>query len=51
MMATPGLLAARAAQLCISVEEVEQRDLAPDSPRGNAICPMVEPSEMGYLTA
>ena len=48
---TPGLLAARAAQLGIPVEEVEQRDFAPDSPRSNAICRMVDASEIGYLTA
>ena len=48
---TPGLLAARAAQLGVSVEEVEQRDFAPDSPRSNAICRMVDASEIGYLTA
>ena len=48
---TPGLLAARAAQLGISPEEVEQRDFAPDAPRGNAICRMVDASEIGYLTA
>ena len=48
---TPVLLAARAAHLGISVEEVEQRDFAPDSPRGNAICSMVDASQIGYLTA
>ena len=48
---TPGLLAARAAQLGISPEELEQRDFAPDSPHGNAICRMVDASEIGYLTA
>ena len=48
---TPGLLAARATQLGISPEEVEQRDFAPDAPRGNAICRMVDASEIGYLTA
>ena len=48
---TPGLLAARAAQLGISEEEVEQRDFAPDSARGNAICRMVDASEIAYLTA
>ena len=48
---TPGLLEARAAQLGISPEEVEQRDFAPDSTRGNAICRMVDASEIGYLTA
>jgi NAD(P)-dependent dehydrogenase (short-subunit alcohol dehydrogenase family) len=48
---TPGLLAARAAQLGISPEEVEQRDFAPGSSRGNAICRMVDASEIAYLTA
>ncbi len=48
---TPGLLAARAAQLGISADEVEQRDFAPDAPRGNAICRMVDASEIAYLVA
>ena len=48
---TPGLLAARAAQLGISTEEVEQRDFAPGSPQCNAICRMVDASEIAYLTA
>jgi NAD(P)-dependent dehydrogenase (short-subunit alcohol dehydrogenase family) len=48
---TPGLLAARATQLGISPEELEQRDFAPDSSRGNAICRMVDASEIAYLTA
>jgi NAD(P)-dependent dehydrogenase (short-subunit alcohol dehydrogenase family) len=48
---TPELLAARAAQLGVSPEEAEQRDFAPGSPRGNAICRMVDASEIGYLTA
>ena len=48
---TPELLAARAGQLGISVDEVEGRDFAPDSPRSNAICRMVDASEIGYLTA
>lgn len=47
---TPSLLAARAAELGISPEEVEKRDFAPDSPRGNAICRMVDASEIAYLT-
>jgi NAD(P)-dependent dehydrogenase (short-subunit alcohol dehydrogenase family) len=47
---TPRLLAARAAELGITPEEVEQRDFAPDSPRGNAICRMVDASEIAYLT-
>jgi NAD(P)-dependent dehydrogenase (short-subunit alcohol dehydrogenase family) len=48
---TPGLLEARAKQLGIPVAEVEARDFAPDSPRGNAICRMVDASEIGYFTA
>jgi NAD(P)-dependent dehydrogenase (short-subunit alcohol dehydrogenase family) len=48
---TPGLLEARAAQLGISPDELEQRDFAPDAARGNAICRMVDASEIGYLTA
>jgi len=48
---TPGLLEARAKQLGIAVDEVEASDFAPDSPRGNAICRMVDASEIGYFTA
>ena len=48
---TSGLLAARGAQLGVSPEEAEQRDFAPGSPRGNAICRMVDASEIGYLAA
>ena len=47
---TPGLLAARAVQLGITPEEVEKGDFAPDSPRGNAICRMVDSAEIAYLT-
>ena len=47
---TPGLLAGRAAQLGITPEEVEKGDFAPDSPRGNAICRMVDAAEIAYLT-
>ncbi len=46
---TPGLLAARAAQLGVSPEEAERRDFAPGSPRGNAICRMVDSSEIAFL--
>jgi NAD(P)-dependent dehydrogenase (short-subunit alcohol dehydrogenase family) len=46
---TPSLLAARAAQLGVSPEEAERQDFAPDSPRGNAICRMVDASEVGFL--
>ena len=47
---SPGLFEARAAQLGISPEEVEEQDYAPDSPRGNAICRMVDASEIAFLT-
>ncbi len=47
---TPDLLASRAAQDRMTPEEVERRDFAPDSPRGNAICRMVDASEIAYLT-
>jgi NAD(P)-dependent dehydrogenase (short-subunit alcohol dehydrogenase family) len=47
---TPGLLAARAAQLGISPEEVERRDFAAGSPRGNAIGRMVDGSEIGQVS-
>jgi NAD(P)-dependent dehydrogenase (short-subunit alcohol dehydrogenase family) len=48
---TPRLLAARAKELDIAPEEVEARDFAPDSPRGNAICRMVDAAEIAYVTA
>ena len=48
---TPELLAARAAQLGVTPEEAEQQDFAPGSARGNAICRMVDASEIAYLTA
>ena len=48
---TPGLIEARAKQLGIPVDEVEAHDFAPDSSRGNAICRMVDASEIGYFTA
>ena len=47
---TPRLLAARAKELSIPVDEVEGRDFAPDSPRGNAICRMVDAAEIAYVT-
>src|SRR6266850_6054262 len=47
---TPRLLAARAAELGIAPEEVERRDFAAGSPRGNAIGRMVDGSEIAYLT-
>ena len=47
---TPSLLAARAKQLSVSPEEAERQDFAPDSPRGNAICRMVDASEVAFVT-
>ena len=46
---TPSLLAARAKELSVSPEEAERRDFAPDSPRGNAICRMVDASEVASV--
>jgi len=46
---TPSLLAARAAQQGVSPEEAERQDFAPDSPRGNAICRMVDASEVAFV--
>ena len=48
---TPRLLAARAKELGVTPEEAEQKDFAPDSPRGNAICRMVDASEIAHVTA
>ncbi len=48
---TPRLLAARAKELGVAPEEVEQRDFAHDSPHGNAICRMVDAAEIAYLAA
>ena len=47
---TPRLIAARAKELGIPESEVEAKDFAPDSPRGNAICRMVDASEIAYVT-
>ncbi|HEU5193353.1 MAG TPA: SDR family NAD(P)-dependent oxidoreductase [Methylomirabilota bacterium] len=47
---TPRLLAARAKDLGVSPEEVERQDYLPDSPRGNAICRMVDATEVAYVT-
>jgi NAD(P)-dependent dehydrogenase (short-subunit alcohol dehydrogenase family) len=46
---TASLLANRAAQLGVSAEEAERRDFAPGSPRGNAICRMVDSSEIAFV--
>ena len=48
---TPRLLAARAKELGVAAGDVESRDFAPDSPRGNAICRMVDAAEIAYVTA
>ena len=47
---TPATLEARAAELGISPDELEKRDYAPGSPLGNAICRMVDSSDIAYLT-
>jgi NAD(P)-dependent dehydrogenase (short-subunit alcohol dehydrogenase family) len=46
---TPRLLAARARELGVTPEEAEARDSAPDSPRGNAICRMVDATEVAHV--
>jgi len=48
---TPRLLARQAAELGITPEEVEKRNYAPDAPRSNAICRMVDATEVAYVTA
>lgn len=47
---TAGMLTTRGAELGISAEEMEQRDFAEGSPRGNAIGRMVDASEVAYMT-
>ena len=48
---TPSLLAKQAAQLGVTPAEAEKRTYAPDAPRGNAICRMVDASEVAFVTA
>lgn len=48
---TPRLLAKQAAELNITPEEAEKRNYAPDAPRSNAICRMVDAQEVAYVTA
>ncbi len=48
---TAVMLADRARELGITPEEVEAQDFAPGSPRGNAMCKMVDAMEIAYLTA
>ena len=40
---------ARANQLGVSPEEAERQDFAPDAPRGNAICRMVDAAEVAFV--
>ena len=47
---TAVMLGERATQMGITPEEVEAQDFAVGSPRGNAICRMVDASEIGFLT-
>jgi NAD(P)-dependent dehydrogenase (short-subunit alcohol dehydrogenase family) len=47
---TPSLLAAQAKERGVTPEEVEKQNYLPDSPRGNAICRMVDASEVAYVT-
>src|ERR1700754_3032647 len=46
---TPSLLAKQAADQKITPEEAEKRNYAPDSPRGNSICRMVDASEVAEV--
>ncbi len=48
---TPGMLAQRAAAEGLAPGELERQDFAPGAPGGNAICRMVDASEVGFLTA
>jgi NAD(P)-dependent dehydrogenase (short-subunit alcohol dehydrogenase family) len=48
---TAGQYAARAEELGMTPEEVESRDYAPDSPRGNSICRIVDAAEIAYVAA
>lgn len=48
---TAGLLAKQATEQNITPAEVEKRTFAPDAPRGNAICRMVDASEIAFVTA
>ena len=48
---TPRLLARQAADQNITPEEAEKKNYLPDSPRGNAICRMVDASEIAYVAA
>lgn len=48
---TPRIMAEQAAKLGVSPEEAERRAFAPDAPRGNAICRMVDASEIAHVAA
>ena len=48
---TPRPVTARAAELGVSREEAERRDFARHSPGGNAICRMLDASEIAFLAA
>ena len=48
---TAVMLSDRARELGITPDEVEAQDFAPGSPRGNAMCKMVDAMEIAYLTA
>ena len=43
------MLAERAQAAGVDAGEVERRDFAPGSPSGNAICRMVDASEVAFL--
>lgn len=47
---TPGMLAKRAAELGITPEEVERRDFAETSTRGNSLGRMVDADEIAHVT-
>jgi len=48
---TPRPVTARAAELGVSREEAERRDFARHSPGGNAICRMLDASEIAFVAA
>jgi len=48
---TPRQMAARAAELGITPEEVEKRDFAPEGPRSNAIGRIVDAAEIAHVAA
>jgi NAD(P)-dependent dehydrogenase (short-subunit alcohol dehydrogenase family) len=48
---TPKLMAEQAAKQGITAEEVEKRQFAPDAPRSNAICRMVDAEEIASVAA